>query len=454
MSSAKKLPIDLEALVQNGKVDTVITAFVDPYGRLMGKRSPARYFLEQLQTGKIHACDYLLTCDMELEPLPGFEFSSWDSGYGDMAMQPDLSTLCQIPWMPATALVLCDLFRTDGSPAEPSPRRILQRQLAACKELGFVPQMASELEFFLFQGNYQEQAERGFAKLQPTTSYLIDYHILGTSKDEELLRDIRNLMPLAGIPVESSKGEWGRGQHEVNLVYTDALTMADKHVIFKDGVKLLAEKHGRSATFMAKVAHEMAGSSCHIHLSLQDLDGHNLFWDPQNEQPSALFESFLAGCMHHAAHLSIFFAPQVNSYKRYRAASFAPTAIAWDTDNRTCGFRVVGHGASLRIENRMPGADVNPYLAFAATLAAGLDGVAQKRPLAERVVGNAYQTEGVEKAPSTLYQALQCLSAGTLAQEAFGADVVAHYRKLAENEQAFFDNIVTNAERARYFERI
>ncbi|HUU02511.1 MAG TPA: glutamine synthetase family protein [Myxococcota bacterium] len=454
MAEEKPVGGDLSRLVDEGKLDTVITAFPDHYGRLMGKRIPAAYFVENLMHAQIHTCNYLLTCDMEMEPLPGFAFSSWDQGYGDMQLKPDLASLRLLPWLPGSALVLCDLFAGNGDPVEMSPRRILQRQIDVCRQRGLFPLVASELEFYLFEGTAAELAGRDFRDLAPTTPYLIDYDILGTTRDEDFLKDVRTIMPLAGIPVESSKGEWGRGQHEVNLRFCDALEMADRHVIFKQGVKLLAGKHGRTATFMAKVSHLSAGSSCHIHTSFKDQNGRNAFWDDEAEQPSRLFGSFLAGCMRHAAHLSIFFAPTVNSYKRYRSASFAPVSIAWDNDNRTCGFRVVGEGQSLRIENRIPGADVNPYLAFAATLAAGLSGIDRKLDLPAPVSGNAYQTAGVPRVPATLPDAIRSLSTGILATEAFGREVIEHYRHLAEMEQAAIDNQVSDAELRRYLERI
>ncbi len=445
--------LDLKKMIDAGEIDTVVVAFPDHYGRLMGKRVPAGYFDELIAEGELHACDYLMTADMELEPLPGFAFASWDTGYGDMALRPDLSTLRLTPWLPGSALVLCDLEREDGRVLDIAPRQVLKRQISACADRGLAPMMASELEFYLYKGSYDENAELDYAELTPTTRYLIDYHILGTTRDEDFLREVRTLMPRADIPVESSKGEWGRGQHEVNLQYTDALRMADRHVIFKEGVKLLAARHGVSATFMAKVNHEMAGSSCHIHTSLVSTDGRNAFWDEKPEKPSSTFRYFLAGCMHHARHLAWFFAPLINSYKRYQSSSFAPVSVAWDHDNRTCGFRVVGHGQSLRIENRIPGADANPYFAFAATLAAGLDGIENEMDLPDPVRGNAYQTEGVERVPITLSEAIEALAKGDLAEKAFGEQVLAHYLHLARCEQAAFDRQVTDWELKRYFER-
>ncbi len=312
-----KQDLQIETLIASGELDTVVVAFPDHYGRLMGKRVPAGYFDSHIARGELKVCDYLMTVDMEMEPLPGFAFASWDTGYGDMILRPDLATLRLTPWLPGSALVLCDLQREDGQVLDLAPRQILKRQISACAERGLAPMMASELEFYLYKGSYEENAEADFTDLTPTTRYLIDYHILGTSKDEGFLRDVRTLMPRADIPIESSKGEWGRGQHEVNLVYTDALTMADRHVIFKEGVKLLATRHGVSATFMAKVNHEMAGSSCHLHTNLVSKDGRNAFWDEKTERPSDTFRYFLAGCMHHARHMAWFFAPLVNYYQRY-----------------------------------------------------------------------------------------------------------------------------------------
>lgn len=454
MTAVDTPALDLAQLVADRSIDTVIAAFADPYGRLMGKRIPAGYFAEHVAQGEVHACDYLLTADVELQPLPGFAFSSWEAGYGDMVLKPVLSTLRLTPWFEKSALVLCDLQRHGGRPIEESPRRILQQQIASCRSYGFDPLMASELEFFAFKGTCLELQASGFRPLVTTTPYIIDYDILGTSHDEALLRDIRNLMPLARIDIEGSKGEWGCGQHEVNLAYCGALEMADRHVVFKQGVKQLALKHGVAATFMAKVARDMAGSSCHIHVSLLDAQGNNAFWDGTTQKPAALFEHFLAGCMEHARQQALLFAPLVNSYKRYQSTSFAPISVAWDVDNRTCGFRVVGHGPSLRIENRMPGADVNPYLAFAATLAAGLDGIERKLPLPAPTCGNAYQTPGVARLPTTLADAVQLFASSEFARRALGPAVADHYLRLAQLEQANYDSQVTDWEIKRYFERV
>lgn len=448
-------PLDrLAGWIDGAEVDTVIAAFPDLYGRLMGKRIPARYFLDKIARAEVHACDYLLTCDMELEPLPGFAFASWDNGYGDMVMKPDLATLRPVPWYEGSALVLCDLFDHQGRPVEQSPRRLLQRQVENCRRAGMLPVLASELEFYLLRGGPEELARAGFRGVEPTTDYLIDYHILGTARDEPLLRQVRNLMPRAGIVVESSKGEWGRGQHEVNLQYCHALEMADRHVVFKEGVKVLAARQGLTATFMAKLARDLAGSSCHIHASLRDGDGNNAFWDRAAGKPTATFRHFLAGCLAQARHLALFFAPNPNSYKRYRSASFAPVSIAWDYDNRTCGFRVVGRGQALRIENRIPGADINPYLAFAAVLAAGLDGIKRKLEPPEPVKGNAYSDASTARVPRSVPEALHALEAGSLAIKAFGPEVVEHLGHWVEQEHSMLEDLVSDRERLRYLERI
>ena len=444
-----------ELMIDKGEIDTVVAAFPDPFGRLMGKRIPARFFAEQhlQKNSPIHACDYLLTADVELEPLPGFAFSSWEQGYGDMGLVPDMQTLRLVPWLEGSALVLCDLVDHHGAPVPVSPREILKAQIRACEKKGFSPMMASELEFFLFRGDLRTIRQGGFRDMEPSTDHIIDYDILGTTADEPLLREIRQQMPLAGIPIESSKGEWGKGQHEVNFVYGGALEMADRHVVFKQGVKLLAARHEVSATFMAKVSEKMAGSSCHIHTSLLSQDK-NVFWDETSKQPSAAFGHFLAGCMKRARELSLFFAPNPNSYKRYQSTSFAPVSVAWGTDNRTCGFRAVGQGLGTRIENRIPGADANPYLAFAATLAAGLDGMEHKLQPDAPVEGNAYQTEGIERVPVTLPEAILSFEASELARKALGEQVVEHYLHLARHEQAGLDRFVTDWELKRYFERI
>lgn len=452
--SSEGRKVDLAELVESGAVDTMIVAFPDHLGRLMGKRLSAGYYLDRVARSGVHACNYLLASDMELNPLAGFRLASWEQGYGDFKLKPDPSTVRVTPWLDGTACVLCDIFAEDGRPVEESPRRMLRRQIEEAEAMGFVPEAASELEFFLFKDGYEDLASNGYRFMKPTTDYIIDYYILGTTADEALLRQIRNEMNTAGIMVEGSKGEWGKGQHEVNLAHCGVLEMADRHVLFKEGVKLLAARHSVSATFMAKVHPSMAGSSCHLHTNLKHMDGSNAFWDQEKDEPSEIFRWFLAGCMEYARHLSLFFAPTVNSYKRYQAISFAPVSVAWGPDNRTCGFRTVGKGSSFRIENRIPGADVNPYLAFAATLAAGLAGIRKKLDLRPPTPGNAYTTEGVERVPSTFVGAIGALSEGSMAKEVFGAECVEHYLHMACLEQAALDCHVTDWELARYFQRI
>ena len=445
--------VDLDALIHSGHIDTIMVGFPDQHGRLMGKRLTAKYFLELDPEHGVHACNYLLTADLDLNPLPGFELASWEQGYGDFVLRPDPVTLKPLPWHPGSALLLCDLAHEDGTPVEQSPRQILRRQVLACREQGFGVQMASELEFYLFQGSYDELAAGGFRDLAPSTPYRIDYHLMGTDRDEALLREARNAMNEAGIVVEGSKGEWDRGQHEMNLGHSSPIEMADRHLIFKEGLKTIAGRHGRAATFMAKVDQAMAGSSCHIHVSLQGEDGRNAFWDEANDRPARRFEHFLAGCLTHARHLALFAAPNVNSYKRYQATSFAPVSVAWGRDNRTCGFRVVGHGQSYRLESRIPGADANPYLAFAALLAAGLDGIARELEPPPEARGNAYASPETARVPGSLGEAIHCLAEGEFARSALGDAAVSHYLRLAELELATHQSAVTDWELLRYFER-
>jgi len=447
------IKLDLGTLRASG-VDTIAVAFPDQCGRLLGKRLPIDYFGAQMEReGLLHVCNYLLATDIELEPLQGFEIASWEKGYGDFALQPDPATLRLTRWYPGGAIVICNLLHEDGRPVEQSPRRILERQVSIFNERGLFPKMASELEFYLFKGTYDEMAERSYRDMVPSTRYIIDYSIQGTSGDEEFLRKVRSAMTEARIVVEGTKGEWGKGQHELNLEYCDAIEMADRHIIFKDGLRRIAMNSGIAATFMAKVSHEMAGSSCHIHVSMKDDKGRNAFWDDATEAPSAFFRAFLAGLMAHTQSLTLFFAPTINSYKRYRASTFAPVCIAWGSDNRTCGFRTVGHGQSFRIENRIPGADVNPYMAFAAMLAAGLDGVERELEPPEPISRNAYMMDEVPRVPTSLREAIDAMEAGEFPRRAFGDEVINHYLRLAKLEYQNFSGKVTDWELIRYFER-
>ncbi len=450
--------LDLEALhelVLKGDIDTILVAFPDMQGRLMGKRVTGHYFLDHVEHDGIHACAYLLTVDVDMEPLPGFRLASWNTGYQDFQAVPDLTTLRRIPWLEKTAMVLCDLISEEGEPIEESPRRILQRQVERARAMGVLPMVASELEFYLFKDSFDSAREKGYHNLTPFGWYLEDYHILQTTKEEPIVRAIRNGIEGAGIPVEFSKGEWGAGQEEINLRYAEAVEMADRHSIYKNGVKEIAHLKGHAVTFMAKYDMKHAGSSFHLHASLWDLDRkRNLFAQEGRHPGSELFKHFLAGQIALARELSLCYAPYVNSYKRYQAGSFAPTRIAWGWDNRTCGFRACGHGNSLRVENRIPGADANPYLAFAGTIAAGLHGIEQKLPLPPMFEGNAYESASIPQVPRTLREAIAEFDQSKVARQAFGDRVVEHYVRAARLEQEAHDKAVTCWELMRNFERI
>ena len=361
---------ELTKAVEAGEIDTVVVAFTDMQGRLLGKRLHGEFFLDELEAEHpIEGCNYLLALEMEMDPVPGYEIASWERGYGDFAIVPDLATLRRIPWLEATALVLGDVMWHDGSPVQPSPRQVLRAQLERAASLGFTPMVGSELEFYLLKETFSEAHANGYRDLTPTVPYILDYHVLATTYDEPLLRAIRNGMHAAGIRVETSKGEAWPGQQEINFRFADALTMADNHVIYKNGAKEIAFLHGCSLTFMAKPFEDWIGNSCHIHSSLFRDD------EPAFAKDDTLFDRWLAGQIACARELSLFFAPTINSYKRYAAGSWAPTTLAWGHDNRTCGYRVVGHGKARRVETRIPGGDVNPYLAFAALIASGLHGI-------------------------------------------------------------------------------
>jgi glutamine synthetase len=443
---------ELRADVASGAIDTVVVAFTDMQGRLLGKRLHGEFFVEEAVAGHpIEGCNYLLALEMEMDPVPGYELASWERGYGDFALRPDLATLRRIPWLDATALVLCDVGWHDGSPVAPSPRQVLRAQVARAEELGLTPMLGSELEFYLLKQTYAEAHAAHYRELTPSVPYILDYHILASTFDEPFIRQIRNGMHAAGIRVETSKGEAWPGQHEINFRYADALTMADNHTIYKNGAKEIAHLNGCAITFMAKPDHSWIGSSCHIHSSLwrPGVDGRaeSAFAGETKE-----FEGWLAGQIACSKELAIFLAPNVNSYKRYAAGSWAPTTLAWGRDNRTCGFRIVGHGPALRTETRIPGADANPYLAFAALIAAGLHGIEQELELPAALEGNAYESDA-ERFPHTLRDAIAALEGGTMARGAFGDEVVDHYLNYARTEQRLFDSVVTCYERERFFER-
>jgi glutamine synthetase len=449
----------LEALVRKGDIDTVLTVFPDGYGRLLGKRIVGRHFVDHVLEHGVHACIYLFTVDMEMEPLPGFTLTSWERGYGDMKMVPDLGTLRMIPWLSRTALVFCDVYTEDGEPVEEAPRWVLKRQLERAAALGYTVKLAAEFELYCFRETFDEARAKRFQALTPVSGYLEDYHILQTSKEEPLVQAIRNGMEAAGIEVETSKGEWGRGQEEINLVYAEALEMADRAALYKHGAKEIAHQQGCSITFMAKYDAGAAGSSFHLHSSLWDRAGRKpLFPEakPSGKHPSGtpLFGSWLAGQMAMARELAYFYAPGVNSYKRYQSGSFAPTRIVAGWDNRTCGFRLCGDGSGFRVENRIPGADANPYLAFAATVAAGLHGVSAKLKAPKLYDGNAYEDAALPQVPKTLREAIGELERSKVARSAFGERVVSHYVHAAKLEQQAFDQAVTDWELIRNFERI
>ena len=447
----------LTGMIGDGSIDTVLVVFPDNQGRFVGKRVMGQFFLDVVAEGSIEACNYLLAVDVEMNPLPGYRAFNWDEGYGDFSAVPDLSTLRLVPWIERTALVICDLVdEGDRSPIEVSPRRILQRQEERAAERGYTVNIGAELEFFLFKDSYAEAAEKRYHGLVPHADVVEDYHILQTTRDEYLIRDIRNGIHAAGVPVEFSKGEAGKGQHEINLVYATATEMADRNTIYKNGAKEIADSHGRSLTFMAKYAMDEVGSSCHVHSSLWDAAGErSLMWDPEAEHHlSTDFRHWLGGLVHASRELTLLFAPTVNSYKRFQPDSWAPTAIAWGLDNRTCGLRLVGHGQGYRVESRIPGADVNSYLAFAGVIAAGLWGIEHQLDPGEPFVGNAYTDTEVARIPSTLVEAIELFRSSEVARWAFGEDVHHHILNSAEQEWAAFNRAVTDWELRRNFEQI
>lgn len=447
----------LVALVEADEVDTVVAAFTDHYGRLHGKRYDAGFFLEDVYPHGTHGCDYLLTVDMEMEPVPGYAYASWEKGYGDFHLVPDMATMRMADWLDRTVIVLCDLEDPATSdPVAVAPRSMLRKQLDRAAAMGFTAKAASELEYFIFEDSYRAAAQAGHADLTPVGWYIEDYHLLQGTREEPYNGAVRRHLARSGIPVETSKGEWGRGQHEMNIRYADILEMADRHVLMKQCMKETADGLGLSVTFMAKPHEDEAGSSCHIHMSLWK-GSENVFPGKVATGPlevSDEFRWFLGGWVDKLSELIVFFAPTVNSYKRFQDGSWAPTRIAWSYDNRTAGFRIVGDGPSLRIECRVPGADVNPYLAYAAMLAAGLDGIENQIEPPEIFTGDVYAAEELPRVPTTLRDGLELFAKSEFAVRAFGADVHEHYRHFFAVEQAAYDNAVTDWERRRYFERI
>jgi glutamine synthetase len=457
--SGRKGTLTLDQLreaVARGSVDTVIVGFTDHYGRLMGKRYSADMFLDEAAEHGTHGCNYLLTTDMEMEPVRGYRFASWEQGYGDFHLVPDLATLVQASWLNRTALVLCDIVDDGSGYVSVAPRSMLRRQIDDAAQLGFTALAASELEYYVFQDSYRDAASADYRGLNPAGWYFEDYNILQGTRIESFTAAARRHLRDSGVPVESSKGEWGLGQHELNVRYAEAMQMADRHVVFKQCLKEVAEQAGISVTFMAKFAHDRAGSSCHIHLSLWR-DGHNVFPGDIEFGPvtcSDQFRWFLGGWIAHTPDVMVFYAPTVNSYKRFVDASWAPTRLAWSYDNRTAGFRVVGRGPSLRIECRIPGADCNPYLAFAASLASGLDGLRNRIEPPAVFTGDIYAASHLPRVPYTLREATDAFAASAFAKRAFGDEVVEHYTHFFRSEDAAFRTAVTDWERRRYFERI
>ncbi len=449
--------LDIDSLrdaVQAKEIDTVLVCFPDMQGRLMGKRVTGHFYLEHAMH-ELHVCDYLLANDMDNKPVPGYEAANWDRGYGDFELKSDLSTLRLIPWLPATALVLADCVDHHGEEVPHAPRTILKRQVERARAQGYVVKMGSELEFYVFDETFDALREKRYRGGKTAGWYIEDYHIFQTSKEEELIRAIRNALDEAGIPVEFSKGEFGPGQEEINLRYTDALEMADRHVIYKNAAKEIAYQQGKSVTFMAKWDYELAGNSCHLHSSLWDEEGKTPLFHDENDARgmSTLFRHYLAGQLALVQEMTYFFAPYINSYKRFQAGSFAPTKAVWSGDNRTSGFRVLGSGAGSRVECRIPGADANPYLAFAATIAAGLHGIERSLELEPAFEGNAYAAEDVREVPKTLREALAALERSTVLREAFGDPVIEHYLHTGRWEQLEYDRRVTDWELIRNFER-
>jgi glutamine synthetase len=440
------------AAIESGEIDTVVVAFTDMQGRLQGKRLHGRYFLDIVVDHGTEGCNYLLGVDIDMNTVAGYAITSWDRGYGDMEFVLDFDTLRLLTHLPATALVQCDLIWPDHSPVLQSPRSILKRQMDRAAELGFTAFAGTELEFIVFEETYEEAHDLGYQYLTPSNQYNVDYSIVGSTRIEPLLRDIRNTMYAAGLNVEGAKGECNFGQHEIGFLYDDVLVTADNHAVYKTAAKEIASLHGQSLTFMSKF-NEREGNSCHIHLSLRGKDGEIVFWDDATGGRTPLYDQFVAGVLATMPDMTLLYAPNVNSYKRFADGSFAPTAIAWGNDNRTCAVRLVGHGAGARMENRVPGGDVNPYLALAAMLAGGLHGIEQELELEPALEGNAY-ISGRPKVPGSLRDAREAFVSSTVARAAFGDEVVEHYTNMADVELAAFGAAVTDWELRRGFERM
>ena len=462
---ANRVTVDrqqLEAMIRADEIDTVIMAFPDLQGRLAGKRTTGRFFLDSVADAGTENCDYLIACDLDYEPVDGYTFASYEQGYGDMLASADWDTIRVLPWMEKTALIMCDLFDVTTNELIPvAPRSILRAQAEAAASAGFLPMVASEIEFFLFRETYEEAHAKGYRDLTPHSPWLEDYNILQTSKDEYIIGQIRRNLERAGVPVEFSKGEAGRGQHEMNLEYTTAIEMADRNSVYKNGAKEMASINGRSISFMAKYDIGETGSSCHIHSSLWSLDGETALFDGHSEPDaeahhgmSALFRHYLAGLIATSREFALLWAPTINSYKRFQPGSWAPTGIGWGVDNRTLGYRLVGHGKGTRVECRVPGSDANSYLAFAGVLAGGLYGIRHELPLGDPFVGNGYTAPDIPRIPSTIVEAIHLWEHSEIARECFGDDVHHHILTMAKGEWAAFNHAVTDWELRRYWERI
>jgi glutamine synthetase len=443
---------DLLSRIQDGAIDTVVVAFTDMQGRLQGKRLHGHYFAEHVVGHGTEGCNYLLAVDVEMNTVDGYAISSWEKGYGDMEFVLDEATIRVLTHLPATAMIQCDLMWPNHSPVVQSPRSILQHQLDRVAEHGWTALAGTELEFIAFDTTYEQAALDHYRDLTPVNQYNVDYSILGTTRAEPLLRDIRNHMYATGLDVEGVKGECNFGQHEIGFLYAEAMVTADNHAVYKNSAKEIAAQHGKSITFMAKY-NEREGNSCHIHLSLRGQDGSLVFWDEDNDGRTALYDHFVAGVLATAADFTLLYAPNINSYKRFADASFAPTAIAWGLDNRTCAVRLVGSGAGARMENRIPGADVNPYLALAAMIAGGLHGIEQELPLEDELVGNAY-TSDKPHVPNTMADAREAFATSKVARASLGEEVVDHYVNMADVELAAYRAAVTDWELRRGFERL
>ena len=474
---------ELESKIRGGQIDTVVMAFPDLQGRLVGKRTTGRFFLESVADSGTENCDYLIACDMDNNPVPGYRFTSYEQGYGDMLAAADWDTIRIIPWVPKTAMIMCDLYDVDTRELiEVAPRTVLRRQVEAAEALGFLPMVASEIEFFLFKDTYDEAHDKGYRDLKPHSPWLEDYHVLQTTKDEYIIGQIRRGLEEAGVPVEFSKGEAGRGQHEINLDYTTAVEMADRNAVYKNGAKEMAALSGRSISFMAKYDFNDTGSSCHIHSSLWSLDGNKALFDGHAEHSkhgdaahgdtshdhtvhndavhndhhgmSTLFRHYLAGLIATSQEFSLLWAPTINSYKRFQPGSWAPTGIGWGVDNRTLGYRLVGHGKGTRVECRIPGSDANSYFAFAGTLAGGLYGIRHELELGEPFAGNGYEATDIPRIPWNIRDAIELWENSAIAKECFGEDVHHHILTMAKGEWLAFNQSVTDWELRRYWERV